>query len=179
MCIRDSADGDTIWSRTYGGLWQEQIEDIEETADGGFAAVGYTYSFGAGNYPNIYFVKTDASGLITGIEDQENQTIFSFELKQNFPNPFNPTTKIRFTIPLNERRETKNVSLKVYDILGNEVATLVDDEKPAGSYEVEFNTSTIKHQPSSGVYFYQLKVVDPETSSGQGFIQTKKMIYLK
>ena len=61
--------------------------------------------------------------------------------------------------------------LKVYDILGNEVATLVSEEKPAGSYEVEFNTSTIKHKLSSGVYFYQLKTGD--------YIQTKKMILLK
>jgi hypothetical protein len=169
--VKTDTDGDTLWTRTYGGLWQEQIEDIEETADGGFAAVGSTYSFGAGNFPNIYFVKTDASGLITEIEDQENQNIFSFELKQNYPNPFNPSTKIRFTIPQNERRETKNVSLKVYDMLGKEVATLVKEEKPAGSYEVEFNPASSILHPASGIYFYQLKAGD--------FILTKKMTYLK
>jgi hypothetical protein len=169
--VKTDADGDTLWTRTFGGLWQEQIEDIEETADGGFAAVGYTYSFGAGNYPNIYFVKTDASGLITEIENQENQNIFSFELKQNYPNPFNPSTKIRFTVPKDERRETKNVSLKIYDILGREIVTLVNEEKPKGSYEVEFNPVSSIKNIASGIYFYQLKAGN--------LVQTKKMTYLK
>lgn len=177
--VKTDADGDTLWTRIYGGLWQEEIADIEETSDGGFAVVGYTYSFGAGNYPNIYFVKTDAYGLITEIDDQENQNIFSFELKQNYPNPFNPTTKIRFTIPLDERRETKNVLLKIYDILGREVVTLVNEEKPSGSYEVEFNPESSIKNLASGIYFYQLRAGDPSTSSGQSFSQTKKMIYLK
>jgi hypothetical protein len=172
--VKTDTDGDTLWTRTYGGLWQEQIEDIEETADGGFAAVGSTYSFGAGNFPNIYFVKTDQNGLITDIEKENNSLPTSYELYQNYPNPFNPSTKISWQSPVSSHQ-----TLKVFDVLGREVTTLVDEYKPAGNYDVEFNTSTIKHQPSSGVYFYQLKVVDPETSSGQGFIQTKKMIYLK
>ena len=89
------------------------------------------------------------------------------KLSQNFPNPFNPTTKIRFTIPSNVKSETSNVSLKVYDVLGNEVATLINEEKSAGSYEVEFNASSFPN----GVYFYQLR-------AGY-FVQTKKMVLLK
>jgi len=64
-------------------------------------------------------------------------------------------------------------------MLGNEVATLVNEEKPAGSYELEFNLSSIKHNPSSGVYFYRLQAGDPSTNSGQSFVQTRKMILLK
>ncbi len=68
------------------------------------------------------------------------------------------------------------VTLKVYDVLGNEVATLVNELKPAGVYEVTFDANKL----SSGIYLYQLRVTDPETSSGQGFVhQTKKMILIK
>jgi hypothetical protein len=107
------------------------------------------------------------------VEDEQG-LVSDFELLQNYPNPFNPVTRIMYQLS-----SISQVTLKVYDVLGNEIATLVDEYKPAGNYEVEFNTSSIKHQPSSGVYFYQLKAVDPSTGSGQSFIQTKKMILLK
>ena len=85
-----------------------------------------------------------------------------FNLEQNYPNPFNPTTNIGFRIS-----EGGFVTLKIYDVLGNEVATLVNENKPAGSYEVEFNGSNLP----SGVYFYQLK-------AGNN-IETKKLMLLK
>jgi hypothetical protein len=92
-----------------------------------------------------------------------------FRLEQNYPNPFNPNTKIKYTIPNVSLSgvEGSRVQLKVYDVLGNEVATLVNESKPAGSYEVEFNASNL----SSGVYFYKLQ-------SGS-FVETRKMILLK
>jgi hypothetical protein len=72
------------------------------------------------------------------------------------------------------------VSLKVYDVLGNQVTTLVDEYKPAGEYDVEFSVGQDSSPDiASGIYFYQLRVVDPESSSGQGFIETKKMLMLK
>jgi len=96
-----------------------------------------------------------------------------YSLEQNYPNPFNPTTKINYHLPI-----SGNVLLKVYDILGNEVATLIDEFRQAGNYEIEFNlssgrqgTSSFKHHPSSGVYFYELKA--------GSFTQTKKMILLQ
>jgi hypothetical protein len=67
------------------------------------------------------------------------------------------------------------VTLKVFDVLGNEVAVLVNEEKPAGEYEVEFDATGLP----SGIYFYRLQAGDPSTSSGQRFIQTKKMILMK
>jgi len=88
-------------------------------------------------------------------------------LEQNYPNPFNPSTKIKYSIPPNIQREISNVSLKVYDVLGNIVATLVNEEKPAGNYEIEFDASNL----SSGIYYYRLV-----TGS---FTDTKKMILLK
>ena len=113
------------------------------------------------------------SNLITGIKDPGN-TIKSFELNQNFPNPFNPTTKIRYSIPLIEspfqggaRGGLIYAQLNVYNILGGEVATLVNKQQPPGNYEITFNAVNLP----SGVYFYQLKAGD--------FIQTKKMLLLK
>ncbi len=80
----------------------------------------------------------------------------NFYLAQNYPNPFNPTTKIRYTVPLvraNCNSPLQNVLLKIYDILGNEVAILVNEEKPAGEYEVEFDGSKL----ASGIYIYKLQ----------------------
>jgi hypothetical protein len=93
-----------------------------------------------------------------------------YSLAQNYPNPFNPSTTINYTVP-----SAGNVQLKVYDIIGNEVATLVNEEKEPGSYEVPFNAS----QLSSGVYIYSLRAVNPSTGSGQVFVETKKMILMK
>ncbi len=118
---------------------------------------------------------------VTSTKD-ENFAVENFVLYQNYPNPFNPSTKIKFTIPqsplLRGDGRSGLVTLKVYDVLGNEIATLVNEEKPAGTYEVEFNlpagrqgpASSIKY-PASGVYFYQLKT--------ESFIQTKKMLLIK
>lgn len=103
--------------------------------------------------------------------NQEIPNPTEFILFQNYPNPFNPVTKIKYTIPAGSPflRGARGVAvmLKVYDILGNEVAILVDEYRSAGSYEVEFNTSNM----ASGIYFYQLKAGE--------FISTKKMILLR
>jgi hypothetical protein len=90
-----------------------------------------------------------------------------FVLYQNYPNPFNPSTKIKFSIPAVGIQHAVSVQLKVYDIIGNELTTLVNGEKPAGEYEVKFNAKNL----SSGIYFYQLR-------TGK-FIQTKKMLLIK
>ncbi|MCW9064775.1 MAG: T9SS type A sorting domain-containing protein, partial [Ignavibacteriaceae bacterium] len=121
---------------------------------------------------------------VTSVKDDEVKILNEFSLCQNYPNPFNPSTKIKFTIPTSPypspyqgegTRERFFVTLKVYDVLGKEISTLVNEEKPAGEYEVEFNAKGLP----SGIYFYQLKAGDPSTGSGQGFVSTKKMILLK
>lgn len=109
-------------------------------------------------------------------EDESNVPI-KFNLYQNFPNPFNLTTTIKYQVP-----EISFVSLKLYDVLGNEIGTLVDEEKFIGSYEVEFDATGLP----SGIYFYKLSVVptarqDLVLNDGQAgsFVKTKKMILLK
>jgi hypothetical protein len=107
---------------------------------------------------------------ITNIEDENILTSpTEFVLYQNYPNPFNPSTKIRFTIPSVTLSgvEGSRVQLKIFDILGSEVATLVNEEKPAGTYEVDFNASKL----SSGVYIYTLRV--------DGVSYSKNMILLR
>jgi hypothetical protein len=99
-------------------------------------------------------VPVDVNDIAGMIED--------YSLEQNYPNPFNPSTKIVFQIP-----ESENVSLKIYDVLGNEIASLLNEEKSPGKYEIEFNASHL----SSGIYFYTLRTGT--------FINTKKMILIK
>ena len=106
--------------------------------------------------------------IVTDIEQDKNQiTPTDFELYQNYPNPFNPSTRIIFEIPGQARNDNTHVILKVYDVLGNEVATLVNEYKPVGVYDVDFDGSGL----SSGIYFYKLHTGD--------FTKTNKMILLK
>jgi hypothetical protein len=105
---------------------------------------------------------------ITSINDQINLPPDDFELKQNYPNPFNPSTKIKFSITPVPKRDAF-VRLKVYGVLGNEVATLVNEDKPAGDYEITFDAD--KYNLPSGIYFYRL-------TSGS-FSQSRKMLLIK
>ena len=108
--------------------------------------------------------------FIVGIHDVNQLVPTEFKLFQNYPNPFNPSTRIQYQVSGNS-----HVSLNVYDVLGNEVAILVDEYKPAGSYEVEFDASSGVRSASgglaSGIYFYQLKAGD--------FLEMKKCILMK
>ena len=118
------------------------------------------------------------STFVYGIDETVIKQLPSeFKLSQNFPNPFNPSTKIRFTVPRDVRGERQEVILKVYDVLGNKVAALVNEEKPAGIYEVEFSAiggsdfGRDVDKLTSGIYFYQLKAYI--------YIKTKKMLLLR
>jgi len=100
-------------------------------------------------------------GELVDVENEQSEK-HTYKLSQNYPNPFNPTTKINYQIP-----EISFVTLKVYDLLGSEVAILVNEEKPIGNYVVEFNAADLP----SGVYIYRLQ-------AGK-YIETKKMVLLK
>ncbi len=98
----------------------------------------------------------------TGINDRDKQSPWEFQLFQNYPNPFNPATKIEYSIP-----HSSKVLIKIYDILGNEIATLVNGQKQIGTYEVEF----IAKKLSSGVYLYRMISGD--------YCKTQKMVLLR
>lgn len=135
-----------------------------QTADGVSTPDWYYFISGTDTVA-IYLIRAYVS-LVTSVGTKEviELTPADFKLSQNYPNPFNPSTSIDYHVA-----EKSFVSLKVYDLLGNEVATLINEEKPAGSYNVQFSINNL--QLSSGTYFYRLQTGD--------FVETKKMILLK
>lgn len=155
---RTSDGGETwVYEANFSPCYTKQLTDIQMLGYNDAVAVGYCGTI----------VSTMSGG--TTNSDEEIIINSEFSLSQNYPNPFNPITKIKYTIPSVIANEVKQslVTLKVYDVLGREVATLVDEYKPAGSYEVEFLGNGL----SSGIYFYRLKT--------DGFVETKKMLLIK
>lgn len=142
-----------------GVTWDNIGQGIEPLTGVTGMAANNNYGFITTNFGVYRRPATD----ITNIED-ENELIISkdFILHQNYPNPFNPTTKIRW-----QSSVSRNQTIKIYDMLGNEIATLIDEYKPAGSYEIDFNASGL----SGGIYFYRL-------ISGS-YSETKSFVYLK
>jgi photosystem II stability/assembly factor-like uncharacterized protein len=145
-------------STDYGETW-EQINTGLPTMDVRSVAVDSDDYLYAG--PLGYSLFKTTTSTATNIDEIKFEPV-SFELNQNYPNPFNPTTKIKYQIS-----DVGFVTLRVYDVLGNEVALLVNEKKEIGNYEVSFDASNL----SSGVYIYQLNVNE--------FINTKKMVLMK
>ena len=154
--------GGVFISSNGGGTWQMRNQ--------GFGGI---YSIHSLVYHNAYmFAGTFGGGVWrrgyseiiapVGISNTNNVIPEKFSLEQNYPNPFNPTTRINYELPI-----TNYVSLKVYDALGNEVETLVNEHQNAGSYSVDFNAAALP----SGIYFYKLVT--------EKFSETKKMILVK
>lgn len=124
----------------------------------------------AGSYhyvclPHAPGMAGDINATVSGISEITSIADV-FSLAQNYPNPFNPTTKINFSIP-----KSGYVSLKVYDILGNEITDLVNQNLTTGTYSVDFNALSNGNALSSGVYFYRLRTSD--------FSEVKKMYLVK
>jgi hypothetical protein len=232
LLIKTDPAGNTVWSKTYGGVEDDMAKSVQQTVDGGYIVAGETESFGTGyiwdigniwllktnpagdihwsktystareyyemkQYHHgarsvqqtcdkgyfiagskvsaggsswrfmIYLIKTDSLGNtkpLTAINNDDHSGLLTeYQLYQNFPNPFNPVTKISYIIP-----ESDFVTLTVYDLRGRKIETLVSQFQKAGKYDVHFNAQHL----SSGVYFFQLK-------AGTNFAQTKKMVYLK
>jgi hypothetical protein len=136
-------------------LWSNQANLEYET--------NITFEVGNGNFGDGIFSRLSIEGTsIVSVPNIIASVPKTFSISQNYPNPFNPSTKINYEIP-----EKSTVNLKVYDILGNEILTLVNEEKQLGRYEVEFNAINLP----SGIYFYRIKAGN--------FVQTKKMLLLK
>ena len=120
------------------------------------------------------------SGGVTSVHPEAPQIPLTCELRQNYPNPFNPTTVIGYEVPV-----VSAVSLRVYDLLGREVAILINEVEAPGTHSVTFNASGL----ASGVYLYRIEAGSPSTpkgqapkgqaGSGRGFVQTKKLVLLK
>ncbi|MGB5896230.1 MAG: T9SS type A sorting domain-containing protein, partial [Ignavibacteriaceae bacterium] len=123
-----------------------------------------------GSTVDLYFDNIRVSSGTTPVNISEILTApKSIQLFQNYPNPFNPSTRIKYSIP-----QSSNVLIKVFDILGNEIETLVNGEKPVGTYEITWNAENLP----SGIYFYQLQAVPTGRQAGL-FVETKKMVRMK
>jgi predicted secreted protein len=157
--IRTDSNGNLLWMDTFGGLDYDIGMTIQCTSDYGYIVTGATASFGSGG-TDLWLIRLEPDSTTEIVEIK--LSALDYELSQNFPNPFNPSTTIKYSIP-----QTSKVVIKVFDVLGNEIKTLVNEEKSAGEYEVEFNGAGLP----SGIYFYQL-------NTGQ-YSATKNMILLK
>jgi predicted extracellular nuclease len=152
-----SSGGETVWLEDINGTLIDTVV---------FSAMDVTQSYGRypDGSPNWQLSNTITRGtpnMVTAVED-ENFIVSEYNLAQNYPNPFNPSTTIYYTIPKNSF-----VQLKVFDLLGQEIASLVNEDKPTGNYKVNFDASTLP----SGVYIYKLQA--------SSFVESKKMILLK
>jgi len=151
-------NGKIFTSIDDGSSWSEQITGINSTLNS--IEFGYNDSVGYSVGDNGMILSTSNGGGINIVSEQIQPN--ECYLYQNYPNPFNPSTKIDF-----RTEEFGPVTLKVYDLLGNEVSTLVNEEKPAGKYSTKF----LAEELASGMYFYQLTT--------QRFTKTKKMLLIR
>jgi hypothetical protein len=174
----------TKWQNDFQAL--DSVAEMKVTAAGNhllnttdsanFAEAQFNLSYaesdeGGGVHNHLYSTAllnaaiSKSDKILTGIAS-DNFKPLTFSLSQNYPNPFNPSTKINFTIP-----QSGYVTLKVYDMVGREIATLVNGNKNEGMYSIDFNATIVARGLSSGIYIYQLKEGN--------YIQTRKMVLLK
>lgn len=151
--VKTDADGNVLWKKSMKDIGGRRGSSVQQTTDGSFIITG------SNKNRDVLLFKTasDVTSIVEG-----RKFFNTFYIQQNYPNPFNPATTIRFQIP-----EFSFVTLKVYDVLGSEVVTLVKEEKIVGNYEIDFNAAGLP----SGIYFYKLQA--------GSFVDTKKMILLR
>jgi len=140
--------------------------DMDNDGKDEYVFVNYSCDFSV--WPDDKYVWIIESNVVTDVENPNKIIPANYNLEQNYPNPFNPSTKIKYSVSnSNENQNLSLVKLSIYDVLGKEVKTLVNERKQAGTYQVTFNADDLP----SGIYFYKLQ-------SGN-FTQVKKMTLLK
>lgn len=159
--IKTNSTGDTLWTKRYGGPESDEGYAVQQTSDGGYAVAGWTASFGLGS-SDVFLIKTDANGLVGVQQLAMSEVPTSFGLSQNFPNPFNPITQLYFNVPTKS-----HVLLTVHNVLGQEVAQLVNAAMNPGSYLVEWDA----RGHASGVYFCIFRA--------NQFVSTRKLVLLR
>ncbi len=160
IVIRTDSLGNEIWTKTIEENGSAVGYSIRKTTDGGYAVGGSLTPSGTAE-SDVLLIRLGPEQL-TDVKDISSNKVFQYELLQNYPNPFNPTTKISWQTSISSWQ-----TLRIYDVLGNEIATLVNEYKPAGNYEVGFDGSNLP----GGIYFYRLRA--------GGFSQTRKLVLLK
>ena len=153
-------DGGVFLSTNSGTSWTAVNSGLPDDEEVRSLAVSGTNLFAGTSGSGVWM--RPISEMITGVTGNHDNLPANYSLQQNYPNPFNPSTTIKYSVP-----KTSLVTIKVYNVLGKEIATLVNEEKSAGNYSVQFTGSKL----SSGVYFYRMQA--------DSFVQTKKLLLLK
>jgi len=158
-------------------IWALELKDGKALNNRLFTKAHQVSTFGVDEMNELYFANY-GTGKIYRFKSNSTKTgkanlPYGFELQQNYPNPFNPETTIEYTIPANVKSKTANVTLKVFDVLGHEIATLVDEYRNAGTYTATFNSRQIERRRElpSGIYFYRL--------NAGNYTETKKLVLMK
>lgn len=164
--IWTNENGDTVQTRTYGDAGEDRCFDMNYARNERLVIAGSDFNNVTLGDAALLLIESGNSPA----DVSPDPVISGYFLSDAYPNPFNPTTTIKYEIG-----ESGMVTLRVYDLLGSEVATLVNEEKSSGEYEVEFNTSNLPSRQgsalTSGIYFYTL--------TSENFTSTKKMILIK
>ena len=156
--LKIDENGDLLWSKTFGGGGSDGGRSIFSTEDGGFVVSGFKSD--SGNF-DAWILRFGPEQAIE-VDEDHSSLPSEFSLSKNYPNPFNPTTTIEYSLP-----RSGEVSLIIYNLLGGEVTRLVDSFQSAGVYQKEWDALNI----ASGIYFYRFQAGD--------FVQTRKMLLLK
>jgi len=147
-------------------VWSQFCIDLSTYIDSTISIGFYFTSTREAEDNGWYLDDIRIEGIVAEIEENQNTIPSEYMVSQNYPNPFNPSTKIKYHLP-----DAGFITIGIYDVLGNEIATIVNEEKPAGSYEINFSAKGGANYLSSGIYFYKLQA--------GSFVETKKMILMK
>ena len=157
LFIKTDELGNEQWNTIYGMGMQATGNSVQQTSDGGHIIAGHIIATAD---KDVWLIKLASTAV--GTEEELDILPEKYALSQNYPNPFNPETVIKYSIP-----KAENVSLVVYNLIGEKVAILINERKPAGSFTVDWDASNM----ASGIYYYRLQAGD--------FVQTRKMVLLK
>ena len=164
LLLKINSDGDSLWTKTFGGVESDKGYSVKQTSDNGYIIAGTTASFGNG-FLDLYLIRTipDIENATASIQELPS----SFYLHNNYPNPFNPITTLRYDLP-----EDALVNITIYDMMGRVVKTMVNSQQNAGFKSVRWNATNDAGSPvSAGLYLYMIQAGE--------FRQTKKMVLLK
>ena len=157
--IKTDSQGNEEWNQTFGGSENDTGTSVIQTTDGGYIIIGNTMSFGNG-VVDVWLIKTNSDGTLESFESSNNP--YTFSLNQPYPNPFNPSTTLDFSIPFSD-----NVNIRVLDIVGREVDILMNEYLTNGNHRIEWNG---QGHPS-GIYFISFE--------SRGFVETQKVVLMK
>jgi len=150
--IRTDINGDTLWTKTFGGVSYDEGLSIQQTQDGGYIVVGQTSSYGSGDY-DIWLIRLEAE---TGITEQNQNTSRAFLFSQNYPNPFDKSTVFKYYLT-----HSAHINITIYNSLGQKIVTLVNRNESTGFHRVIWDGHDHQSKKlAGGVYFYSIKVGD-------------------